>query len=74
MSIVDRTILLVDCKENVGGVIGDLNFQINKARKTETIVSVVSLQKSALSCVVESVAEYSRILYDLFPDETQVFI
>lgn len=74
MSIVDRTVILVDCKENVGSVIADLNFPINKVRKTaETVISTISVQKTALSYIVEGIAEYSRIMFDLFPDDTQVF-
>jgi hypothetical protein len=73
MSFVDRTIVLVDCKENVGSVVADLIFPINKLRKTaETITTTINIQKTALSYIVEGIAEYSRLLFDLFPDDTQV--
>lgn len=73
MNNVDRTIFVVDCKETLNTLVKDLPVTFNKSKRhNETVLSNLSVQRSVASFCIQSILEYSRVGYDLYPDETQV--
>jgi hypothetical protein len=69
MSAVDRTIIVLDCRESIGLFCAkDYEAKVNIKDKTTDL----KIKRTVLSACVSAIIEYSRILFDLYPTDCQV--
>lgn len=61
-SDIERTLFILDCSPSYRSTSCGEQFEVDKHKQT------VAITKSLYTCLVEAVHEYSRIVWDLFPN------